>query len=161
MDLFPRYPERGYNFLVFFDFLLVGGAREPFVVPPKLNYGHPFQSVDGIQLSMKPGTEMTDSNTHSYAPPSGVSSGDLTFKRGFVPINPIRVWIRRALEDFVITTCNVVIILINHDRVPTASWLALSCYPTSYSISGFDATQNQIVVESLTLKPKKIKMLTL
>jgi phage tail-like protein len=72
-------------------------------------------------------------------------------KRGLFIKSPLIGWCRDALESFVFAPANVTISLLNEQHVPIMSWYVVSAIPKRWTVSGFNAQENSIVVESITL----------
>lgn len=74
---------------------------------------------------------------------------ELILKRGLLTNSSITDWIRRSLEEMDIQPKNVDIKLLNNAHEPLITWHLVNAYPTKWSVSDFNATNNAIVVESL------------
>jgi hypothetical protein len=55
----------------------------------------------------------------------------------------------------------MLISLLNEDHLPVSSWYITNAIPIKYDISGLNAEQNQIVIESLTLRYEYYRTLNL
>jgi len=72
-------------------------------------------------------------------------------KRGMFIGSPLITWCRDALENFNFAPANVTISLLNEQHTPVMTWYVVNAIPKKWSVSGFNATDNTIVVESVTL----------
>jgi phage tail-like protein len=74
---------------------------------------------------------------------------ELILKRGLLTNSSITDWIKRSLDEMDIQPKNVDIKLLNNAHEPLITWHLVNAYPTKWSVSDFNATNNAIVVESL------------
>lgn len=76
---------------------------------------------------------------------------DLVLKRGLLVNSGIRDWIDQALADMVITPVNVHVALLNPDHQILMGWDFVNAWPVKWSLSDLNASNNAIVIESLSL----------
>jgi hypothetical protein len=55
----------------------------------------------------------------------------------------------------------MLISLLNEDHLPVNSWYVTNAIPIKYEVTGLNAEQNQIVIESMTLRYEYYKTLNL
>ena len=60
-------------------------------------------------------------------------------------------WFRDAVESFKFDPKDVVVTLLNPSHEPLESWNFVKAYPVKWSISGFNAQGNELVVETIEL----------
>jgi phage tail-like protein len=82
-------------------------------------------------------------------------------KRGMTLVSGITAWCIDAVQNFNYQPTNLVISLLDEQHLPVSSWYVVNAIPIKYDISGFNAEQNQIVIESITLSYEYFKMLNL
>jgi phage tail-like protein len=115
-----------------------------------------FQEVSG--LSAQIGSEEVKEggeNTYAHRLPQPTKYGNLVLKRGMLEDDALVEWIRDAIENFSFSTKLVFVKLLNEKGLPVQSWTLTQCYPVKWSLSGFNATQSALVVESIELAYKK------
>ena len=136
----PTYPPVGFHFLVKFE------------ISPETTDDTRFQEVTGLEaeMEMESFTE-GGQNRFTWQLPKRTRYADITLKRGLFIKSPIITWCRDALENFVFAPANITISLLNEQHAPIMSWYVVSAIPKRWTVSGFNAEENSIVVESITL----------
>jgi len=61
----------------------------------------------------------------------------------------ITSWIRQCVEDFDIQPKNIDISLLNEEHQPLMTWHVVNAYPTKWSVSDLNASNNAVVIETL------------
>ena len=135
-----EYPPVGFHFLVSFQLF------------PETPNDFRFQEVSGldVEVEMESFTE-GGQNRFTWQAPKRTRYSDITLKRGMFIGSGIVLWCRRAMEDFVFEPANITIALLNDKHVPLQAWYIVNAIPKKWSISGFNAQENSVVVESITL----------
>jgi phage tail-like protein len=141
-----EYPQPGFHFLVVFELF------------PQFPNDVRFQDVSGLSVT----TEFEawpegGENRFTHQLPKGLRFGDLVLKRGKFLGSGILHWARQAVENFEFKPTNLMISLLNADGVPLYNWYVVNAVPKQLEISGIDAMNNQIVVETLTLSYRYFK----
>ncbi len=138
MDLFA--PPVGFHFLVVFELF------------PQTPQDFRFQEVSGldVEMEMEPIKE-GGQNRFTHQLPVRSRYTDITLKRGLFIGSGIRLWVKNALEDFVFVPTNVLISLLSPEHLPLQSWYVVNAIPKKIQVSGFNAEQNSVVIESLVL----------
>ncbi|HEY1050900.1 MAG TPA: phage tail protein [Prosthecobacter sp.] len=127
-----------------------------------------FQDVSGLGMEME--TESYHEggqNFHRHTLPNGVKGGTLVLKRGLVSLEkPLYRWCERILQGGLnspITPASFNLQLLGARRDASAAgaealsgdvlkaWTFLRAWPTKWSLSSFNATENQVVMETLEL----------
>src|SRR4051794_21457575 len=136
----PTYPPVGFHFLVKFE------------ISPETTDDTRFQEVAGLEaeMEMESFTE-GGQNRFTWQLPKRTRYSDITLKRGLFIKSPLITWCRDALENFAFAPANVTISLLNEQHAPIMSWYVISAIPKKWSVSNFNAEENSIVVESITL----------
>ena len=111
-----------------------------------------FSEVSG--LSVEAGTEeMPEGGENRFIQkyPTQTRYTELTLKRGLLINSPVTDWINRSIHELIIQPQNVNVTLLNESHQPLMTWHLVNAYPTKWSVSDFNASENAIVVESLQL----------
>ncbi|MCO4294452.1 phage tail protein [Solitalea sp. MAHUQ-68] len=135
-----EYPPVGFHFLV------------SFLIIPELPNDMRFQEVSGLdaEIEMESFAE-GGQNRFTWQVPKKARYSDITLKRGMYIDSIIIKWFRNALENFVFEPANLTISLLNERHEPMQVWFVVNAIPKKWSISGFNAQENSIVIESVTL----------
>jgi len=138
--MMSRYPPVGFHFLVKFE------------LSPANAEDNRFQEVSGLEAEMEM-ENFTEGgqNRFTWQLPKRTRYSDITLKRGMFIGSPLITWCRDALENFNFAPANVTISLLNEQHSPVMTWYVVNAIPKKWSVSGFNATDNTIVVESVTL----------
>ncbi len=141
-----EYPQPGFHFAVVFELL------------PQFPNDVRFQQVSGLTATteFQPWPEGGE-NRFTHQLPKALKFGDLVLKRGKFLGSGILHWARKAIERFEYEPTNLMISLLNEDTVPLYNWYVVNAVPKALDISGIDAMNSQIVVESLTLSYQYFK----
>ncbi|AUP79071.1 phage tail protein [Flavivirga eckloniae] len=135
-------PIVGFHFSVIFELV------------PQFSIDTKFQSVGGLKVTME-----TESYTeggqnrfkHNFPLRSGYQ--DLVLKRGLTSdLSGLSMWCNQALESFVFYPANLVVSLLNENGNPVKVWYVSHAIPISYEFSDFNAEENKIVIETITLR---------
>lgn len=132
------YPPTGFHFKV-----------EVFGLAPN-DYDVRFTEVSGLSVEL--GTEEVaegGENRFLQKYPDRAKYPELVLKRGLLPNSEITEWIRKCVEDFIIQPKNIDVKLLNEKHEPLMTWHLVNAYPTKWSVSDFNATNNAVVIESL------------
>jgi phage tail-like protein len=144
------YPFTGFHFLVVFEIF------------PQVPNDFRFQEVSGLSISVNVDTyNEGGENRFVHRLPGRTTYTDLTLKRGMTLISGVTAWCIDAVENFNYHPTNMLISLLNEDHLPVSSWYVANAYPIKYEISGLNAENGQIVVESMTLRYEYYKTLNL
>jgi|SRR5687767_5356650 len=139
-------PQVGFHFLVLFEIF------------PQFPYDLRFQEVSGLSVDIEMETK-TEGGEHRFVHNLPVRSkfGDVTLKRGKCLGSGILHWARQAIDEFKFKPSNVLISLLNADHVPLFNWYLINAIPKRLDVSGFNAQNNEIVVETLVLSYQYFK----
>lgn len=135
-------PIPGFYFSVVFELL------------PQFSIDTKFQSVNGLKVTMdtEPYTE-GGQNRFKHSLPLRSGYQDLVLKRGLTSdLSGLSMWCNQALESFIFSPANLIVSLLNEKGNPLKAWYVSHAIPLSYEFSDFDAEQNKIVIETITLK---------
>lgn len=135
-----EYPPVGFHFLVTFQLF------------PQTPNDFRFQEVGGLDVEMEMETFTEGGqNRFSWQLPKRTRYSDLVLKRGMFMGSGIVLWCQNAFENFVFEPTNITIALLNDQHVPVQAWYVVNAIPKKWSISNFNAQENSVVVESITL----------
>jgi phage tail-like protein len=138
--MMAQYPPVGFHFLVTFQLF------------PQTPNDFRFQEVSGLDVEMEMETYMEGGqNRFTWQLPKRTRYSDLVLKRGMFMGSGIIAWCQNALENFVFQPVNLTVALLNSDHVPVQAWYVVNAIPKKWSISNFNAEENSVVVESITL----------
>ena len=113
-----------------------------------------FQSVSGLKstLETEPYTE-GGQNRFKHSLPLRSGYQDLILKRGLTAdVSGLSIWCNQGIENFVFSPANLVISLLNEYALPIKVWYVSHAIPLIYEFSDFNAEENKIVIETITLK---------
>jgi phage tail-like protein len=135
----PNYPPVGFHFLVTFELSPQPGDTR-------------FQEVTGldVEIEMESFVEGGE-NRFTWELPKRARYSDITLKRGMLIDSPVIKWCRDAFESFQFAPTNLHISLLNEQHVPIMVWYVVNAIPKKWSVSGLNAQDSSIVVESITL----------
>jgi len=144
MDL--DYPQPGFHFLVVFELL----AQFPNDVR--------FQEVSGLTVSTDfEAWPEGGENRFAHQLPKSLQFGELVLKRGKFLGSGLLQWARKAMEGFEFKPTNVLISLLNDQHLPIYNWYVVNAVPKRLEISGINAMNNEILVETLALNYQYFK----
>ena len=121
-----------------------------------------FQEVSGISAEI-PTEDFYEGgvNSFTYKLPKTMKYSPLQLKRGLVSsLSALGEWCKTTLIngfDQPIVTKDVVVSLLDEENEPLMSWKFIDAYPTKWSVSTFNAQNNDIVIESLELTYKRVE----
>ena len=135
-----EYPPVGFHFLVTFQLF------------PQTPNDFRFQEVSGLEVEMEMETFLEGGqNRFTWQLPKRTRYSDITLKRGMFMGSGIILWCKNAIENFKFEPTNITIALLNENHVPLQAWYVVNAIPKKWSISSFNAQENSVVVESITL----------
>lgn len=134
------YPPAGFHFKV-----------EVLGLPPGDNDAR-FTEVSGLSNEM--GTEEVaegGENRFTQKYPTRAKYPDLVLKRGLLVKSEVMSWIEDCILDYKIMPRNVDVKLLNEEHQPLMTWHLVKAYPTKWSVSDLNASNNALVIETLQL----------
>lgn len=135
-----EYPPVGFHFLV------------SFVLFPDTPNDSRFQEVSGLEVEMEMESFVEGGqNRFTWQVPKRTRYADLTLKRGLFTDSGVVLWCRAAFENFLFQPADVSIALLNEQHQPLQTWYVVNAIPKKWSVSSFNAQENSVVVESITL----------
>jgi phage tail-like protein len=142
------YPPAGFMFKV--EFTGVDGMDS--------DKEQRFQEVSGLSVDIeveeyREGGE----NRFSHKFPKGAKYPNLVLKRGFLDDSAVIDWFKNAMDTFFTVViydfkpADILVTLMDEAGEPLAVWKVIQAYPVKYAASGFNATQNAVMVETIEL----------
>ena len=137
-----EYPPVGFHFRVDFYFQ---GEQHPVDVG--------FQDVTGLSVEMETETYVSGGeNRFTHQLPTRTKFPDLVLKRGLGPASSkVYQWVKSALETYKFEPVNLGVSLLNEKHEPLATWYVVNAYPKRWEVSNFNAEQNSVAIETITL----------
>jgi phage tail-like protein len=149
---FVGSPPLGFRFGVLF--LALG------VIPNPLDIL--FQKVSGLGATVETETVREGGqNLYTQLLPKHIQHDNLVLERGMVVGSPLVIEFNVAMSLFKFKPSNVLVTLLDHTRIPIASWLCVKAYPLKWSVSDLDATSNSVVIEHMELAYRHLQVIRL
>jgi phage tail-like protein len=139
-------PQVGFHFLVLFEIF------------PQFPNDLRFREVSGLGVSVEMETK-PEGGEHRFAHnlPVRAKYEDVTLKWGKCLGSGVLFWAKQAIEEFKFKPSNVLISLLNADHVPLFNWYLINAIPKRIEVSGINAQNSEIVIESLVLSYQYFK----
>jgi len=140
----------GFRFGVYF---FAGG-----VVPNPLDIR--FQKVRGLSATVKT-TPLSEGGQNLYTQqlPNSVEYGNLVLERGMVIGSPLNIEFNVAMSLFEFAPSNVLVTLFDESNVPISAWFFTNAYPVKWSTSDLDATQKNMLIDTLELAYARMQIM--
>lgn len=143
------YPPIGFYFRV--EFNDIDG------VGPK-SVDTNFQEVSGLTVELEVEKYQEGGvNDFQHPLPKPVKYPNLVLKRGFLPDSKLVDWLTKATDQFIIEPKGVNVALLNPQGEVLMGWEFTGAWPLKWEISGFNAMDNSLVVESIELTYQKFR----
>lgn len=120
-----------------------------------------FQSVSGLNREIVTESFREGGQLHDYALPTKVQYSDIVLKRGLWikgtgAHDALHLWLKAHESNFLVEPRNVIIKLLRPrlaDKNSTVlfTWNVKNAWPKKWSVSDFNAEENQVVIETLEL----------
>lgn len=134
------YPAAGFHFIVLFEIF------------PQFPNDIRFQEVSGLSTEIEMETRVEGGELRFvHQLPVRAKFGDVTLKRGKFLGSGILHWCKQATDEFKFKPSNVMISLMNADHIPLYNWYLINAIPKRLEVSGINAQNSEIVVETLVL----------
>jgi phage tail-like protein len=148
-EIKARYPLPAYNYRVSIEDQLVA-----------------FSQVSGLSMAY-------ETTTHKESPVDGSAAGPvemrmpaqhsdvtITLQKGVVvgkSVSALYNWIS-GIQTNLVEKKNILIDLCNEEGAPVVRWKVINAFPTSLEAPTFDATTNDVAIESLQLMADRLEM---
>lgn len=144
-NLIDRYPPVGFYFKVQIDGMPDSESD--------------FQEVTGLSMSLElQSVKEAGENRFTHQLPGVAKAEPLVLKRGLRISSPMMEWCKKAIEEFSFSPRNLHLFLLDVESsaesqpTPLVAWHLVHAYPTKWEVSGFNAMNNDIVVETIQLQ---------
>lgn len=113
-----------------------------------------FQSVAGLKATVEMETyQEGGQNRFAHKLPLGLEYADLVLKRCLTTdTSGVATWCKTNMENFNFSPVNLTVSLLNEKGVPLRSWYVVHAIPLSIEYGDFNAEENKLVIETITLK---------
>jgi phage tail-like protein len=142
------YPPAAFHFKV--EFIGVAGMDS--------DTEQRFQEVSGLSFEVET-EELREGgeNRFTYKLPKRAKYPNLVLKRGMLKDTALINWFKSAMNTYFTVAvydfrpADLHITLLDEADEPVAAWNVVQAYPLKFSTSGFKATENSVVVETIEL----------
>jgi phage tail-like protein len=111
-----------------------------------------FQEVSGLKATLELDTLAEGGeNRYKHQLPRRVTYEKLVLKRGLVRDSAVLQWCINALSNFEFKPVTLFVKLLNADGEPLVTWEVVNAIPTGWSVGNFNAEQNALAIEEMTL----------
>lgn len=111
-----------------------------------------FTEVSGLSVELQT-EEVAEGGENRFVQkyPTRARFPELVLKRGLLRNSEVWNWARECIEDFTIQPKSVDVKLLNENHEPLMTWHVVGAYPTKWSVTDLNASNNAVVIESLQL----------
>lgn len=124
-----------------------------------------FQEVSGLETKIET-TPLREGGENRFVHnlPDKVTHSNLVLKRALTSADSGLVqWCKSTLEggfDEAIKPKEVVVMLLNEEKDPIATWSVENAFPVKWSLGNFDAMKNELAIETIELSYLSIQRKT-
>lgn len=117
-----------------------------------------FQEVSGLKITMET-VEKKDGGENNFVHhmPTVPKYENLVLKRCLLENSMLTNWCKNAIEDLKFDPKDINLQLLGADGITLASWTIIQAYPISFELSALNSTNNDLAIETLTLKYRIFK----
>lgn len=138
------YPPIGFHFSVVFELPALPSNDAP---------DSRFQSVSGLSVDLQTETyKEGGENRFEHTLPVRTSYPNLVLKRGMLVNSTVIAWCMDTFNNLNVRPINLVVTLLNEAHQPLMGWNIVNAYPVKWSVSEFNAQQNNLVIETMELR---------
>ncbi len=131
-----EYPRANFRFKVSIEGVEVAGFSEV------SSFDASIEPIEYREGDMETETSLKVAGLRKY--------GNITMKKGVIKNQALYDWLAAGLTGAV-TRKTVTISLLDEAQAEVATWQIINAWPTKYTMSDFNATSNEIAIESLEL----------
>lgn len=144
------YPPTGFHFIVSFEPRILGSY------PGIPDVG--FQEVSGLtsEITIEEYREGGE-NRFAHRLPNPASYSNIVLKRGTLIGSSLIRWYKESVENFIFEPFDLIIILQDENHLPVLAWNVISAIPVKWEVSGMNAMESQVMVESVELSYQYFK----
>lgn len=111
-----------------------------------------FRDVEGLSVKMDlESVEEGGVNNYVHKFPKKAQYKDLVLKRGLLLGSQATAWVKNAITNFSFEPKSIYISLLDETNKPSVKWWLVNAYPIGLEVSAFNANDNSLVIETLTL----------
>ena len=111
-----------------------------------------FQEVSGLSFDIEvESVNEGGENRFTYQLPKRAKYQNLVLKRGLFTDSSLISWVNDAVETMEVQLATVIVTLLNEQHEPLQSYRCVNAWPQKWSLSSFNAQNNELVVETLEL----------
>lgn len=117
-----------------------------------------FQELSGLSMSLEmQSVKEAGENRFTHQLPLAARAEPLILKRGLLISSPLIEWCRKAIEEFSFSPRNLLVTLLDaegggHGRPkPLMAWYLVHAYPTKWEITGLNAMNSEVAVETIQI----------
>ena len=119
-----------------------------------------FQKVTGIEMTIA-NMDSRRIGGKQVRLPNFPEYTNLTLERGYLIGSPLRKELEFTFESLKFCPRNLLVIMMDFQSLPLASWLFFDAFPIKWKISDFDANQSNVLIETMELSYSRFQPLTL
>lgn len=124
-----------------------------------------FSEVSGLDVAFDPITYKESQTNGMMGPnimhmPGMIEPTNITLKKGYVTKKSVPVlyeWINSTALNR-IDKKDIIVHLLDETGATVVSWKVVDCFPTKLSAPTFDASSNEVAVESMELRASSVSM---
>ena len=112
-----------------------------------------FQEVSGLtsEIGMEEYREGGE-NRFAHRLPNPITYSNIVLKRGMLIGSSMLNWYRDSVQNFNFKTYDLNILLLNEEQEPLQAWNVVSAYPVKWEVSGLNAMDAQLMIDSVELR---------
>ncbi|MCC8465669.1 phage tail protein [Photorhabdus bodei] len=119
-----------------------------------------FQRISGLSRELQTSQHSQGGeNARNTWLAEKIQHGSLMLERGVMTVPPLTLVFDRVLRGEKAVYADVVIMLLNENSLPVASWTLNNALPVRWSTGDFDANSNAVLVNSLELRYQDMRWL--
>ncbi|NRN27588.1 phage tail protein [Photorhabdus heterorhabditis] len=112
-----------------------------------------FQRISGLSRELRTTQHSQGGeNARNVWLADKIQHGSLVLERGVMTVTPLTLAFDHVLRGEKAIYVDVVIMLLNENYLPVASWTVSNALPVRWSTGDFDANSNAVLVNSLELR---------
>ena len=116
-----------------------------------------FQELTGLSMSLDTqSVKEAGENRFTHQLPLPARAEPLILKRGIKISSPLLEWCRKAIEEFTFYPKDLHVFLLDTESgaaepKPLMSWHLVHAYPTKWEVTGLNAMNNEVAVETIQI----------
>lgn len=119
-----------------------------------------FQKVRGLSARVETTPiHSGGQNLYTQKLPTGITYENLVLERGVLIGSPLAVEINVALSLFRFAPSNVLVTLLDGTGIPLSAWFFFKAYPVRWSTADLDATNKEVLIETIELAYARMQIM--